>query len=180
MPKPYKISPKISLLILAATGQWSLAAPTNDVPLLSDGKPGGMHRPVKPDSEHGARFLAARLDSLHAALRIKPEQEPAWQKWAATVKAAPQNWKEKHPNTPTLAKMTVPERLEKMVDFAKERLARLEERLAETKAFYDVLTPEQQQTFNKDFNFWPHAGHAEHPQGPGPGKSLIGPRIGSQ
>ena len=178
MPKPYNISPKRSLLVLAFASHSTFAAPPGDVPLLGEGQPHEGHRSIKPDAEHETQFLAARLDALHTALRLKPEQEPAWQKWSSSVKAAPQNWKDKHPKAPTLAKMTVPERLEKMVDFAKERLARLEERLTQTRAFYDVLTPEQQMTFNKDFNFWPHAGHGERP--PKPGKALIGPRIGSQ
>lgn len=175
MPKPYSISPKLSLLVLAAASHWTFAAPPGDAPLLGEVPRGEGHRSIKPDGEQAAQFLAARLDALHTALRLKPEQEPAWQKWAASVKAAPPNWKDKHPNAPTLAKMTVPERLEKMVEFAKERLARLEERSTQTKAFYEVLTPEQQQTFNKDFNFWPHAGRGERPAKPG--KALIGPRI---
>lgn len=178
MSKLFPISPKLTLLVLAAASPGSFAAPTSDVPLTGDGPRREGRQSMRPHGENAAQFLAARLDALHAALRLKPEQEPACQKWMASVRAAPPDWKEKHPNAPTLAKMSVPERLEKMVEFARERLARLEDRLSQTKAFYEVLTPAQQQTFNKDFNFWPHAGHAERP--PKPGKALIGPRIGSQ
>ena len=177
MPNQFSTALKLSFLVLSTSAPWAFAAPPGKVPLVSDTEPSEAHHPSRQDSESGAQFLAARLDTLRTALRLKPEQEPAWQKWTASVKAAPQNWKEKHPNAPALSKMTVPERLEKLVEFARERLARLEERLAETKAFYAALTPEQQQTFNKDFNFWPHGGRGQRPAKSG--KALIGPRIGT-
>jgi hypothetical protein len=177
MPKPFLVTPKVLLLMLAAPFHSALAAPPGNAPLAGDKPPPETHRPA-PGGDHGAQFLATRLDTLHTALHLKPEQEPAWQKWASSVKAAPHNWKEKHPDAPTLAKMTVPERLEKMVDYARERLSRLEARLTETKEFYQVLSPDQRQTFDRDFNFWPHSGRSS--RSAKPGKSLIGPRIGSQ
>ncbi|MCU0733910.1 MAG: Spy/CpxP family protein refolding chaperone [Methylotetracoccus sp.] len=132
-------------------------------------------------AERRAEFLASRLETLQTALKLRPDQEQAWKKWSASITAAQPDWKEKHPGTASLAKLPVPDRLEKMVEFARERLARLEERLAATKIFYAVLSPEQRQTFDKDFNLWPHAGRSGKPGQPGkrPG-SLIAPRIGSQ
>lgn len=155
----------------------------NPAALAAPPAPGGTDEGRAPPppafgKEHGAEFLAGRLDTLHTALKLKPEQESAWKKWSDSVRRPPEDWKEKHADATPLAKLTVPERLEKMVAFAKERLARLEERLIETKAFYEVLSPAQRQTFDKDFNFWPHAGRS----GKSPGRhghSLIGPRIGS-
>lgn len=133
---------------------------------------------IENPADSHMQFLAKRLETLHTALKLKPEQEPAWKQWSESIKAARPGRMEKHPDKETLSKLSVPQRLERMVTFAKEQLARLEQRLAETKMLYEVLTPEQRLTFDKDFNFWPHAGRAGRPSKHG--RSLVGPRIGSQ
>ncbi|MEI7995834.1 MAG: Spy/CpxP family protein refolding chaperone [Methylococcaceae bacterium] len=52
----------------------------------------------------------------------------------------------------------MPDRMEKMLAFPQEHIARQELRLAATKTFYSTLTPEQRKIFDKDFNF-EHHGH---------------------
>lgn len=166
-----------TITVLAAAGLLASHA-VEAAPPTSPAKVGEVREPafIENPAESHAQFLAKRLETLHTSLKLKPDQESAWTQWSDSVKAAHPDWKFKHPDGAALAKLPVPERLEKMVAFAKERLARLEDRLAETKTFYAVLSPEQRLTFDKDFNFWPHAGHGGKPAKRG--HSLIGPRIG--
>ncbi len=169
------IATKSSTLALALAGLLASAAVAAAPPESPAPPPRAATGPES--AERHAEFLATRLETLHAALKLRPDQEQAWKQWSESIKTAHPDWKDKHPDADALAKLPVPDRLEKMVAFARERLVRLEERLAAIKAFYAVLSPEQRLTFDKDFNFWPHAGRGGKP-GRHP-RSLIGPRIGS-
>lgn len=174
MPSEFRIVP-IALAASALLTSWGAIAAQPESSSKGTGAPAAA---IESQAEAHAQFLAKRLESLHTALKLKPEQEAAWKQWSESVKATRPDWKGKHGDAANLATLSVPDRLERMVAFAKERLARLEERLAETKKLYEVLTPEQRLTFDKDFNFWPHAGRSGKVQPKG--RSLIGPRIGTQ
>ena len=84
--------------------------------------------------------MAKHLAEMHDKLKLSAAQEPAWNTFTAAIVpgAMPA-----HPDRAAMEKMTAPERMEKMVALSKERLAKMESRLAALKAFYTVLTPEQ-------------------------------------
>lgn len=104
--------------------------------------------------EHRAGSIEMHHQKLHAALKLKPEQEGAWKKLMdsepAMAKARPaisEDW----------SKLTTPERADKMLERMKEHQAQQTVHVAALKEFYAVLTPEQKKTFD-DFHSVPHAG----------------------
>jgi Ni/Co efflux regulator RcnB len=113
----------------------------------------------QPTADDWAEFMAFKLEKLHTALKLNPTQETAWKEWSGKINAERSGWKERRKEFETGGNLPVPERMEKMLAFAKERVGKLEERLAATKAFYATLSPEQRQVFDKEFTFGPH-GHA--------------------
>lgn len=100
---------------------------------------------TKFDPAKRAEHIAQRQQKLHDALKLTAAQEPAWNTYIAAIK----------PQTPagrtdriSFRELPAPERMEKMLELQKERLAKQENRLAALKTFYAVLTPEQQKTFD--------------------------------
>ncbi len=112
----------------------------------------GEHR--KSPERMKERF-EKRQSELHDKLKLNANQEGAWK--AYLEKMRPTDL----PNPPDraeIAKLSAPERMEKMLGFMREREKRMTEHVAATKAFYAVLTPEQQKIFNEAFS----AGHRRH------------------
>lgn len=107
--------------------------------------------------EHRAQRLAA----LKQKLQLNPAQEGAWQSFnAATQPPArpPQRF-----DRAEFAKLTTPQRLERMQARQAERAERFASRAAATRSFYAALTPEQQKVFDAEsMRGGPRAGHG-HP-----------------
>lgn len=122
------------------------------------GPRGPMGNWDKYQEQRGER-MQQHQKRLHDALKLTPDQEGAWKKFAESSqpparseRGEPGDW----------AKLTAPERAEKMLDFAKQRQERMAEHVAALKTFYAVLTPEQKKTFD-DFHAGPRGGR----RGPG-------------
>ncbi len=161
--QPNKLLIALAVSALLASGA-IMAEPPQDPP------PGpGMEGPGPHGMSEGERaeFMEFKLEKLHKALKLTQNQEAAWNDWSEKIKAGQPGWKDRKKEFEGMANLPVPERMEKMLAFAKERVARLEEHLAATKAFYEKLTPEQRQTFDKEFSFG-HKGHGHG--GPGGGR----------
>lgn len=107
--------------------------------------------------QRGARF-EQRQKGLHDALKLTPEQEPAWQKFAASMRGP---GKPDRVNRADWAQLTAPERAEKMLELTKQRQERMVEHVAALKGFYAVLTPEQKKVFDEQ-----HAGPRSGRRGP--------------
>ncbi len=103
-----------------------------------------------------AEFFAKKLDALHADLKLNANQEPAWNEWSAKMKAGHPGWKEKRKEFESWANLPAIARMEKRLEFAKQHVGMLEERLAATKTFYATLTDEQKKIFDKQFAFSGH------------------------
>jgi hypothetical protein len=105
------------------------------------------------EHHHGERG-AARMKALHDALNIRPDQEGAFQAFAASMKPAEGGAKpdDMRAQRQQMATMTTPERLDAMGRMMDERTQRMRERFqrraAAVKAFYAVLGPEQRRTFD--------------------------------
>lgn len=97
----------------------------------------------------------ARHEQLHKELKLSEAQEPAWK--AFTEKSGPRAAGWQAPDRDAMAKLTAPERMEKMLEMSRQHQAFMSERLEALKAFYAVLTPEQRQVFD--------AYHAAGPRG---------------
>ena len=148
---------RIALITLAISG---LLAGRN---VLAEPADVAAHNPPKTAGEEpkkcdGREGKGKRLETLKADLKLSPDQETAWTKWLGKIKGDRKDWKEKHENAESWANLPAPERMEKMLTFSKEHIAKQEARLAATKAFYATLSPEQRLTFDKGFKF-EHHGH---------------------
>jgi len=109
--------------------------------------------------EHHGERMEQHHKKLHEALKLTPEQEGAWKKMLDTE---PSMAKPDHGMHDDMAKLTTPERAEKMLAHMKEQQVRMTDHVAAITSLYAVLTPEQQKTFD-DFHAAQHAGkHGKH------------------
>ena len=104
--------------------------------------------------EHMQQRMQAGMEKhraqLHDKLKLTPQQEPAWKTFTdATNPAHAGMHKDRSAEHQTMATLTAPARMEKMLEHAKERLARMQQHLDALKTFYAVLTPEQQKIFDE-------------------------------
>jgi Spy/CpxP family protein refolding chaperone len=125
-----------SLLLVAGLG--AVAAG----PVMADPGCG----PMGSHQERHAHMKEQHHKQLHDALKLTPEQEPAWAKLMESEQARPalsggqpEDW----------AKLKAPERAEKMLELMKGRQAQMTEHVAALKTFYATLTPAQQATFDE-------------------------------
>jgi hypothetical protein len=103
-----------------------------------------------------------RLEKLKADLKLNANQETAWTEWAGKVNVDRIDWEDRRKNEESWASLPAPVRMEKMLSFSKEHIAKQETRLAATRTFYALLTPEQRLIFDKDFNFEHHGHFGKH------------------
>ena len=124
--------------------------------------------------EHHAKQMEQHHKKLHAALKLTADQETAWKKlmdseqpMAKMPPAKPEDW----------AKLTTPERADKMLERMQEHQAREVGHVAALKEFYAVLTPEQKKAFD-DFHSGPHErkhGKPKHHRASPPAKAPQSP-----
>lgn len=98
----------------------------------------------KAHMEQRAARHAEHQAQLKAALKLTPAQEAAWKDFVTgTAHPAP-----KPEDRAAWAKLTTPERLEKMQARKAERDALMNQHIQATQRFYATLTPEQQKVFD--------------------------------
>ncbi|MGJ7509351.1 Spy/CpxP family protein refolding chaperone [Variovorax sp. GT1P44] len=105
---------------------------------------------------------AERLSALKEKLKLTPAQEGAWSSFASA---------QQPPARPAgqaraeFAKLTTPQRLDRMQARQAERSAMFAKRADATRSFYAALTPEQQKTFDAESmaRFGDHGGPRHHP-----------------
>ena len=137
-------------------GRSLLAEPADSAP-SGNPKPAN-EQPKKCDRREGHE---KHLETLKSDLKLNANQEAAWTEWVAKMQENHQDWQDKRNNAESWASLPALERMEKMLAFSKEHIARQEARLAATKVFYATLSPEQRLTFDKEFKFDHHGyGHA--------------------
>lgn len=147
------------LAVTTAVGASAMAADPADKP-SGEGQRMGWH---KMTPEKMREHMLKRQAALHDQLKLTAAQEPAWKTYIAAV--TPTEMGKHWGDHEAMAKMSAPERLEKHIAMNKERDARMASHLASMKTFYAVLTPEQQQIFNKQTmhgggkHGHPHEGH---------------------
>ncbi len=137
--------------LLAGAGLTAFAADTattaTAAPMASSAKEHG-HRmdPAKMEAMH-----AKRSAELKAKLKITPAQEGAWTDFVTAMKPPARN-KADRPDRAAWAKLTTPERLDKMKAMRTQHMtdmnAAMDQRDAATKTFYAALTPDQQKVFD--------------------------------
>jgi len=91
--------------------------------------------------------LEERNRELHAALRLRPDQESAWADFLAIIQ--PENPHVIHRRAP--GDLTAPERMKLRLEGMEARLTEAQRQLEAIEAFYTLLTPEQRKVFDAGF-----------------------------
>jgi periplasmic protein CpxP/Spy len=105
-------------------------------------------------------YRAKHLAALKEKLKLKPEQEAAWNAFASASQPAVRHaTMDRKPMQGEFQKLSTPQRLDKMLAMAELRHANMVERAAAVKAFYSQLTPEQQAVFDAEAMPNRHRGH---------------------
>lgn len=144
MRKHFK--PAILATLLATSALAVLAHPAGGSP--QDGSPGMQQSESGRHAHRQERMkahLAQRAAQLKADLKLTPEQEGSWEAYVATMKPS---GPPARPRREEMAKLSTPERLDKMREMRQQREAEFDKRDAATRSFYASLSPEQQQVFD--------------------------------
>ena len=132
--------------IVTALATLSLAAASLPAMAHSHAGHDGQHMTREQRAEKMAQRFDARQARLHDALKLSTGQQRAWEAYQSAMKPQPRAMQgERQP----VAGLSAPDRMQRRIDAGKLRLARMEARLAATKAFYAQLTPEQQKAFDE-------------------------------
>ena len=142
--------------ILAAS---SFAMSTGD----TAGKPGCEARHGQKDPAKWEARRAERLSELKAKLNLAPEQDAAWNAFASVSQPGMHRvGGDRQAMRDEFAKLSTPERIDRMQARSDMRRAKMAERAEAIKAFYAQLTPEQQKVFDAEAMTGRHRGHHAH------------------
>lgn len=174
-----KTNLKLSLIagLLAATGAVYAQGPVAGQCDSAMGPGMGMRH------DHMGKMDPARMQAmmekhdalLKAQLKLTPAQEGAWKAFVDARKPAAAPASLQHPDPVEIAKLTTPERLDKMKAIREEHLKTMTAAMAKheeaTRTFYASLTPEQQKVFDA-VSMQGHRGAMglHHEKGPMPAK----------
>ena len=93
--------------------------------------------------------MQRRMESLKRILQITPNQEGAWGAWTAAMRPAqPMRAMQRH-DREEFARLTTPERIDRLRQMRARRDAEMDRRAEATKVFYAQLTPPQQKAFDE-------------------------------
>lgn len=108
-----------------------------------------MHGKLDPAKREA--MFAKRLAALKTKLQITSDQEGAWTSFTTAMKP-PARMEHQRPDRAEMAKLTTPERIDKMralhTQRMTERTAAMDKRADATKTLYAALTVEQKKTFD--------------------------------
>ena len=142
-----------ALALVAVLGVTAAAYAQTPPPAARPGAIGGATWAPGSQVRHEMRETA-RLKAVHDALNIRPDQETAFQAFAASMRPddrgpGPEGMEHRSQD---MAGMTTPERLDAMSRMMDEHMARMRERFQRhataIKALYAVLSPEQKRTLD--------------------------------
>jgi hypothetical protein len=116
--------------------------------------------------ERMQKHRAERLSALKEKLKLSPAQEGAWNSFASAQQPPARPADQARMDRAEFAKLTTPQRLDRMQARQAERSAMFAKRADATRSLYAALTPEQQKTFDTESmpRFGEHgAGQHRHP-----------------
>lgn len=106
-----------------------------------------------------------RLTQLKSELKLTAEQEPLWQAFAEKSKTEAGKGFQAMRDQAADAKLTAPERMDRMVGLMKERATALESVNESFKRLYAALTPEQKKTADEYVGRFGHRDFGRHHRG---------------
>ena len=169
--------------LLAATGMSYAMGPMGGHCDMGPGMQGpGMQqggRMGKMDPARMQAMLDKRHEVLKAQLNLTPAQEGAWTTFTAAHKLPTDMMTRQRPDPVEMAKLSTPERIDKTKALRAQHMSdmtlAMDKRGEATKAFYAVLTPEQQKVFDASAMRGPGGRHGGR-QGPGNGPGMMMPK----
>ena len=133
--------------LLAGLGFAAFAQPQQPMPM----QPGqGQPHMMMHGGDHGQMMqerMARRLNDLKQQLQITAAQEGAWNNWTQSMRPAAN--RPQRPNFVEMARMTTPQRIDRMRELRNQRNAEHDRRADATKAFYAQLSAQQQKVFDE-------------------------------
>lgn len=136
--------------LLATLGASAFAADAPPPPPPSAHGAHGAHGAHAGKAQHDPAKMQAHMQKrqaeLKAKLKITAAQEAAWTSFTTSLQ--PPAAKGPRPDRAEFAKLTTPERIDKMQALRTERDAAMDKRGEATKTFYAALAPEQQKVFD--------------------------------
>lgn len=90
-----------------------------------------------------------QLSQLHDALRLSPQQEPAWRAYTAALAPDPAMESRRRSAAEMMAKLPTPRRVDLINAEMAEDMASMRRQGEAVKAFYAQLSPQQQATFDR-------------------------------
>jgi hypothetical protein len=142
----------------ASSGAFAQAPLTAPPPPAANAQPGAQ-APAKPqrhEADRAERFermqahRAQRLAALKEKLKLTPAQEGAWNSFTAAQQPPARPAGQPDADRAEFAKLTTPQRLDRMQARQAERSAMFAKRADATRSFYATLSPEQQKTFDAE------------------------------
>jgi Spy/CpxP family protein refolding chaperone len=175
-----KTNLKLSLIagLLVAAGAAYSQSPMGECgPAMGPGMDMRHDRMGKMDPARMQAMMEKREALLKAQLKLTPAQEGAWKAFVDAKKptAPPAADMQQRPDPIEMAKLTTPERLDKMKAMREEHMKIMTAAMAKheeaTRAFYAALTPEQQKVFDAVSMQGPRGAMGpRHEKGPMPAK----------
>lgn len=157
---------KRALVVAMIAGGGALSVGASALPPAGDaGKMNcaGMH------GMHGQKNQAERMEQrakhlagLKAKLNLTAQQDTAWNAFTATRQGPMRPMGDRQAMQAEFAKMTTPQRMDKMLEMSEMRRAKMVERAQATKAFYAQLTPAQQAVFDAEAKFMGRGHEGQH------------------
>jgi hypothetical protein len=155
----------------ASSGAFAQAPAAAPVPPAAEAQAGTAPAPQHKRMDPAQRFermqadRAQRMAALKQKLQLTPAQEGPWTSFAAAHQPPDRAARQARPDPAELAKLTTPQRLDRMQARQAERAAMFAKRADATRSFYAALSPEQQKTFDAEsMRLWQHrhGGHHGH------------------
>jgi hypothetical protein len=87
--------------------------------------------------------LESSLQELHEDLKLAPQQEPLWESYADKIRALANDVARERNARPSGTQLNVGQRMDRVVDTARNRLAALEDISQAGKSLFESLSPEQ-------------------------------------
>lgn len=156
-----------SSLAFAQQAPAPAAAPTQTTTEAQAGAPAqAKHQHTHADRakrmERMQQHRAKRMAALKEKLKLSPGQEGAWSTFAEAQQPPARPAGEARPDRAEFAKLTTPQRLDRMQARQAERNAMSAKRADATRTFYATLSPEQQKTFDAESMKGIGRGHGMH------------------
>jgi hypothetical protein len=110
--------------------------------------PEGRHVDPARMQQRMQERMQRRMESLKRILQITPAQEGAWSAWTAAMRPSAQMMQQRGQRE-EFARLTTPERIDRMRQLRAQRSAEMDRRADATKTFYAQLTTAQQKAFDE-------------------------------